>query len=37
MPPRGPDGLFVKDEGLNINVSLFIIIKYIIFISAVFP
>ena len=37
MRTRGPDGRFVKDEGLNINASLFTIIKCIIIIATVFP
>ena len=37
MPPCGIDERFVRDEGLNINIRLLIIIKYIIIIITVFP
>ena len=37
MPARGPDGRFVKEEGLNINIGIFTIIKYLIVLAAIFP
>ena len=37
MPPRGPDGRFVREEGLNINISIFTILKYLIAFAAIFP
>ena len=37
MPARGPDGKFVRDEGLNFNISIFTILKYLIFFAAIFP
>ena len=30
MPARGPDERFVRDEGLNFNISIFTILKYLI-------
>jgi len=30
MPPRGADGRFVGEEGLNINISIFTILKYLL-------
>ena len=30
MPARGADGRFVREEGLNINIGIFTIIKYLI-------
>ena len=37
MPPRGPDGRFVRKEVLNINISIFTILKYLIAFAAIFP
>ena len=37
MPARGPDGRFVRDEGLNFNISIFTILKYLIVFAAIFP
>ena len=37
MPPRGPDGRIVREEGLNINIGIFTIIKYLIVLAAIFP
>ena len=37
MPPRGLDGRFVREEGLNINISIFTILKYLIAFAAIFP
>ena len=37
MPVRGPDGRFIRDEGLNFNISLFTILKYLIAFAAIFP
>jgi len=37
MPARGPDGRFVREEGLNINIGIFTIIKYLILLAAIFP
>ena len=37
MPPRGADGRFVGEEGLNINISIFTILKYLITFAAIFP
>ena len=37
MPPRGPDGSFVREEGLNINIGIFTILKYLIVLAAIFP
>ena len=36
MPARGPDGRFVRDEGLNFNISIFTILKYLIVYAAIF-
>ena len=35
MPARGADGRFVREEGLNINIGIFTIIKYLIVFSAI--
>ena len=37
MPARGPDGRFVREEGLNFNISIFTILKYLIIFAAIFP
>ena len=37
MPNREVDGRFVREEGLNINISIFTILKYLIALSAIFP
>ena len=37
MPARGADGRFVREEGLNINIGIFTIIKYLIVLAAIFP
>ena len=37
MPAGGPDGRFVRDEGLNFNISIFTILKYLIVFAAIFP
>jgi len=37
MPARGADGRFFREEGLNINISIFIIIKYLLFLLLYFP
>ena len=37
MPPRGPDGRFVKEEGLNFNISIFTILKYLIIFAVLLP
>ena len=37
MPARGADGRFVRDEGLNFNISIFTILKYLIVFAAIFP
>ena len=37
MPPRGPCRRFVREEGLNINISIFTIIKYLIAFARIFP
>ena len=37
MPPKGEDGKFVREEGLNINISIFTILKYLIVFAAIFP
>ncbi len=39
MPPRGPNGRFVREDrkqGLNINISIFTILKYLIAFAAIF-
>ena len=36
MPSRGPDGRFVREEGLNINIGIFMILKYLIVLAAIF-
>ena len=33
---RGQDGRFVRDEGLNFNISIFTILKYLIVFVAIF-
>jgi hypothetical protein len=37
MLARGPDGRFVKDEGLNFNISIFTNLKYLNVFAAIFP
>ena len=37
MPARGADGRFVREEGLNFNISIFTILKYLIAFAAIFP
>ena len=37
MSKRGPDGRFVREEGLNINISNFTILKYLIAFAEIFP
>ena len=40
MLPKGPDGGFVREnreEGLNINISIFTFLKYLISFIAIFP
>ena len=37
MPTRGPDGRLVREEGLNFNISIFTILKYLIIFAAIFP
>ena len=36
MPARGADGRFVREEGLNINIGIFMILKYLITFAAIF-
>ena len=37
MLPRGPDGSFFREEGLNINIRIFTIIKYLIALVSIIP
>ena len=40
MPPRGPNGRFVREdreEELNINIIIFSFLKYLIAFVAIFP
>jgi len=37
MPTRRPNGRFDREEGLNINISIFTILKYLIAFAAIFP
>ena len=37
MPTRRPNRRFDREEGLNINISIFTILKYLIALSAIFP
>ena len=37
MPARGADERFVREEGLNFNISIFTILKYLIAFAAIFP
>ena len=37
MPARGADGRFVREEGLNFNISIFTILKYLKVFAAIFP
>ena len=37
MPTRRPNGRFDREEGLNINISIFTILKYLIALAAIFP
>ena len=36
MLTRGPDGRLVREEGLNFNISIFTILKYLIAFAAIF-
>ena len=36
MPARGADGRFVREEGININIGIFTILKYLIVLAAIF-
>ena len=35
MPARGADGRFIREEGLNFNISIFTILKYLIAFASV--
>ena len=37
MHPRGIDEKIFREEGLNINISIFTILKYLIVFAAIFP
>ena len=37
MLTRRPNGRFDREEGLNINISIFTILKYLIALAAIFP
>ena len=37
MLSREPDGRFVREERLNINIGIFIITKYLIVFAVIFP
>ena len=37
MQARGPDGRFIREEGLNFNISIFAILKQLIVFAAIFP